>query len=223
MNHTKNGDGMYYLIVLWRCFFFYSLIAASYRLMGKREMGELSIMDFIVSIFLGEIVAISIENYDKSILFSLIPILFLVFLEILISYLSMKHKKIRTIIEGKPSVIISKGNVNFAEMKKQRYNINDLLSQLRNNSIKSIREVDYAILETNGKLSIFKRKDDFNRDYPLPLIVDGKLSEEVLIQIHQSKDWLLKELTKQNMELKDIFYAFYQHNQLYVIEKDKIK
>jgi len=69
---------MRYIIVVWRCFFFYTLIAASYRIMGKREMGELSVMDFIVSIFLGEIVAISIENYDKSMLLSLFPILFLV-------------------------------------------------------------------------------------------------------------------------------------------------
>ena len=148
---------MKYLIVVWRCFFFYTLITISYRIMGKREMGELSIMDFIVSIFLGEIVAISIENYDKSMLLSLYPILFLVGIEILVSRVSLKNKKARSLIEGKPSMIIVNGKINFEEMKKQRYNIDDLLSQLRNNSIKSIEEVDYAILETNGKLSIFKK------------------------------------------------------------------
>jgi len=213
---------MRYIIVVWRCFFFYTLIAASYRIMGKREMGELSVMDFIVSIFLGEIVAISIENYDKSMLLSLFPILFLVSLEIFISHLSMKNKKARIMIEGKPSIIISRGKVNFKEMKKQRYNIDDLLSQLRSNSIKTIEEVDYAILETNGKLSIFKREDDPNREYPLPLIIDGKIEEDVLYQIHKSKDWLEKELMKKRIRQKDIFYGFYKNNNLYIIENSTI-
>ena len=185
MVHNKNGESMKYLTVLWRCFFFYTLIAISYRLMGKREMGELSIMDFIVSIFLGEIVAISIENYDQSIFYSLLPILLLVFMEITLSHISLKHRKARNFIEGKPSVIICRGIVNFPEMKKQRYNIEDLLSELRNHSIKSLTEIDYAILETNGKLSIFKREDDPHRDYPLPLILDGKVDKDVLYQIHR--------------------------------------
>ena len=214
---------MKYIIVIWRCLFFYSFIAASYRIMGKREMGELSVMDFIVSIFLGEIVAISIENYDQSMFLSLLPILFLVSLEIFISHLSLKHKKARHFIEGNPSIIISRGKVNFKEMKKQRYNIDDLLSQLRDHSIKTIEEVDYAILETNGKLSIFKRSDDPNRCYPLPLILDGKMDEDVLYQIHKTKEWLEKELIRQRIKQEDIFYGFYKNNQLYIIENQTIK
>ena len=144
---------MKYLIVSFRSIFFYTLITIVYRLMGKREIGELSIIDFIVSIFIAEMVAISIENYKSSIFLSIIPIAILVFLQILCSYLSLKNKKIRTLLDGEPSVIIEKGIINFKEMKKQRYNIDDLLTQLRGNSIKSIEEVDYAILETSGKLS----------------------------------------------------------------------
>ena len=220
--HNSIGDEMKYLIVVWRSFFFYSLITISYRIMGKREMGELSVMDFIVSIFLGEIVAISIENYDKSMLLSLFPILFLVTIEIVVSHLSMKHKKARNIIEGLPSIIISRGQVNFKEMKKQRYNVDDLLSQLRSNSIKSIEEVDYAILETNGKLSIFKREDDPERNHPLPLILDGRLDENVLLEIHKTKDWLLEKLSHEKIEIENIFYAFYRNNSLYIIEKNKV-
>ena len=190
--------------------------------MGKREIGELSIIDFIVSIFIAEMVAISIENYKSSIFLSIIPIAILVFLQILCSYLSLKNKKIRTLLDGEPSVIIEKGIINFKEMKKQRYNIDDLLTQLRGNSIKSIEEVDYAILETSGKLSIFKKNDDKNRNNPLPIIIDGKIDEEVLKKIDINKNWLLNEIYRQEVELNNIFYAFYKNKKLYIIEQDKI-
>ena len=213
---------MKYLIVSFRSIFFYTLITIVYRLMGKREIGELSIIDFIVSIFIAEMVAISIENYKSSIFLSIIPIAILVFLQILCSYLSLKNKKIRTLLDGEPSVIIEKGIINFKEMKKQRYNIDDLLTQLRGNSIKSIEEVDYAILETSGKLSIFKKNDDKNRNNPLPIIIDGKIDEEVLKKIDINKNWLLNEIYRQGVELNNIFYAFYKNKKLYIIEQDKI-
>ena len=214
---------MKYFIIFYRSLFFYFLITIVYRIMGKREMGELSIMDFIVSIFIAEMVAISIENYKTSIFTSLIPILLLVILEIIFSKLSMKNEKVRTALDGKPSIIINRGKVNFKEMKKLRYNLDDLLSQLRSNSIKSIEEVDFAILETSGKLSIFKKENDPNSTFPLPLILDGKLDEDTLNQIHKSKDWLNKELIKQNTTIDNIFYCFYKNNNLYIIDNSKIK
>ena len=214
---------MKYVIVVWRSFLFYTIIAIAYRIMGKREMGELSIMDFIVSIFMAEIVAISIENYDKSIFLSLLPILFLVGIEILISHFSMKNRKARNIIEGVPSMIISHGKVNFQEMKKQRYNLDDLLAQLRMNSIKSIEEIDYALLETSGKLSIFKKKEDPNGEYPLPLILDGEVNEKVLKEINRTNKWLEEELKKQEIKKEEIFYAFYRNKSLYFITNSQIK
>lgn len=213
---------MKYLIVLFRSLFFYTLTTIFYRVMGKREIGELSIMDFIVSIFIAEMIAISIENYNKSIFLSLIPIILLVIIQISISYISMKNNTIRHLIDGKPSVIINKGKVNFKEMKNLRYNLDDLLMQLRINSIKSIEEVDYAVLESNGKLSIFKRQDDPNREYPLPLIIDGKIDLEVLNKINKSKNWLDKEFKRNDIRIENIFYCFYKNNKLYIIENDKI-
>ncbi len=214
---------MKYFIILFRSVFFYILVTILYRIMGKREIGELSIMDFIVSIFIAELVAISIENYNSSILVSLIPVIALDLIQILLSYISMKSKKIRDIVDGIPSVIIEKGKVNFKEMKRQRYNVEDLLMQLRSNSVKSINDVDYAILETSGKLSIFKNKDDPNKDYPLPLILNGIIDKKVLDKINKNEKWLNNELLKQHINLNNIFYGFYQNNNLYIIEKDKIK
>lgn len=213
---------MKYFIILFRSIFFYTLITIIYRIMGKREIGELSIMDFIVSIFITDMVVMSIENYKESILISLIPIFILTIIQISFSYISLKSKNIKNVVDGKPSVIINKGKVNFEEMSKQRYNIDDLLSQLRESSVKSLDEVDYAILETNGKLSIFLTQDDKKRTYPLPLILDGNIEIETLKQIGKNKFWLDKELKKQGIRLEDIFYCFYRNKKLYIIEKNKI-
>ena len=199
---------MKYFIILFRSIFFYTLITIIYRIMGKREIGELSIMDFIVSIFITDMVVMSIENYKESILISLIPIFILTIIQMSFSYLSLKSKNIKNVVDGKPSVIINKGKVNFEEMSKQRYNIDDLLSQLRESSVKSLDEVDYAILENNGKLSIFLTQDDKKRTYPLPLILDGNIEIETLKQI--------------GIRLEDIFYCFYRNKKLYIIEKNKI-
>ncbi len=214
---------MKYFVIFYRSIFFYLLITTVYRIMGKREIGELSIIDFIVSIFIAEMAAISIENYDASILVSIIPISILVILQVIFSFLSLKSENARNILDGEPSVIINRGKVNLKEMKKQRYNLDDLLTQLREKSIKSIEEVDYAILETSGKLSVFTREDDPTRSYPLPVIMDGKVEEEVLTQIKKNKTWLEKELEEENISLENIFYAFYKNKKLYIIEQDKIK
>ena len=104
--------------------------------MGKREIGELSVIDLIVSLFIAELVAISIENYKESLFISLIPIIILVFLQCITSRISLKNKKVRDVIDGKPSVIINRGKINFKEMLKKRYNIDDILSQLRSQYIK---------------------------------------------------------------------------------------
>lgn len=217
------GDIMIYLIVLFRSVFFYLIIALFYRVMGKREVGELSIMDFIVSIFIAELAAISIENYKNHLMLSIVPILSLVFLQIVASKLSLKSQGFRNIMDGSPSIIINRGIINFEEMLKQRYNLDDLLTQLRSKSIKSIEEVDYAILETNGKLSVFKKEDDKNRVYPLPVIIDGEVQDDVLLQIGKSKKWIDEVLKEEKKELESIFYGFYRNKKLFLIEYDKIK
>lgn len=213
---------MKYFTVFYRSIFFYTLITIIYRIMGKREIGELSIMDFIVSIFITDMVAMSIENYKESIWISLIPIIILTTIQIVFSYVSMKNKTIKNVVDGKPSIIMKNGKINFEEMKIQRYGLEDLLSQLRELSVKSLEEVDYAILETNGKLSIFLKKDDKKRIYPMPLIVDGEIEIETLKELNKNKEWLDKELRKKKVKLEDIFYCFYKNKKLYIIEKNKI-
>lgn len=213
---------MRYLLISVRSVFFYVIITILYKLMGKREIGELSIIDLIVSLLLAQLVAISIENYDENIILYLLPIVILVLLQILVSILYLKNKKARDIMDGKPSIIIKRGKVNFEEMKKQKYNLDDLLTSLRSEKIKSISEVDFALLETNGNLSVFK-KDPNDTRYPLAVIQDGEIEKDVLIEINKTKEWLLGELSKKKIELEDVFYGFLQNNDLYIIETKNIK
>ena len=214
---------MAYFIVLGKTLFFYFLIMVIYRIMGKREVGELSIMDLIVSIFIAEIAAISIDNYKQNMFLSIVPIIALVVIQVVISRVSLKSSTIRSVLDGDPSVIIERGKINFKEMLQQRYNLDDLLVQLRNRGIKSIEEVDYAILETSGKLSVFKRDDDKNRVYPLPIIIDGKVQKDVLNQIGKDMVWLMDVLSRENYQLEDVFYGFYQKKKLFLIRKEAIK
>ena len=212
---------MDYLILFGKSLFFYLFITIGFRLMGKREIGELSIIDFIVSIFIAELAAISIENYKDSMLFSIIPISTLIIIQIITAKISLKSSIFRDTLDGNPTVIINRGKVNFKEMVKQRYNLDDLLSQLRSQSIKCIEDVDYAILETNGKLSIFEKS--FNKDYPLPLILDGKVDDDVLLQIGKSRSWLDKRLESEGYKVEDIFYGFYKGHNLFLIKDENIK
>ena len=204
-------------IVLMRTLLFYIIIALVYRFMGKREVGELSIMDLIVSILIAELAAMAIDKYKSNILITVVPIIALVLVQILIAKVSLKSPKTREKIEGEPSVIINRGKVNFKEMLRQRYN---LLTQLREKSIKSIEEVDYAILETSGKLSTFIKDKD--RNYPLPVILDGKLQEETLIQINKDREWLDQVLEEHHTKIEDIFYAFYKQKDLFIIKNEKV-
>ena len=214
---------MEYVIVIFRSILFYIVITLAYRFMGKREVGELSVMDFIVSLFIAELAAISIENYKDDMLLSILPIVTLVLIQLCVAYISLKVTGVRKTVDGEVSVIINRGKINFEEMLKQRYNLDDLLTQLRAQSIKSIEEVDYAILETSGKLSVFKRDDDPDRTYPLPVILDGKVQEDVLIQIRKDINWLNRKLDEENFKLEDIFYGFYQKNRLFLIKRENIK
>ena len=158
-----------YFSLIFKTIFMYFFIIFVYRLMGKKEVGQLSIVDLIVSILIAELIALSIGGDNKSIFISVIPILVLVGVQIFISFITLKNDKIRNIIDGKPTIIIKNGKLNFTEMSKLRYSLDDLLTQLRLQGVKSIDKVKYAVLENNGNLSVFND----NSDYPLPLILDG--------------------------------------------------
>lgn len=210
-------------IVLFRTVFFYFFIVLLYRIMGKREIGQLGIIDLIVSILMAELVAISIENTNESLMQTVVPLLVLGGLEILLAFVSIKSRRFRSFFDGKPSLIICNGKVNYKEMIHQRYSMDDLLLSLRQKSIRDINEIEYAFLEPNGKLSIFKY--NFLRmktSYPMPLILDGEVNKKTLNYLKKDKYWLENELAKKNLELEDVFYAFYRKKKIFLIRKSEL-
>lgn len=211
------GDNMYVSIII-KTFILYFYIVLVYRLMGKKEVGKLSIIDLIVSILIAELAAMSIESTDRSIFISIVPILVLVIIQIVLSYISLKNEKIRKLIDGTPTTIIKEGKIKFNEMAKLRYGLDDLITQLREQGIKSVEEVDYAILENNGKLSVFQK----TKDYPMPIIVDSKIDFEVLKELGKDIKWILNILENKNLTLNEVYYAFYSKNKTYIIKRDEL-
>ncbi len=191
--------------------------------MGKREVGQLGIIDLIVSILIAEFGVISIDNYDKSVMYSVIPILVLTFLQISLAFISMKKPKFRNFLDGNPSLIIKNGKINYKEMLKQKYNLDDLLVQIREKGYRSIEEVEYAILENNGTLSIFNfDKNNIKTPLPLPLILDSNIQKDTLKILNRDKKWVDKLLKDKSIELEDVFYAFYKDKNIFIIKNSDL-
>ena len=203
-----------YLEIFFRTIFLYIFVIVVFRLMGKREVGELSIMDLVVFVLIAECVAFALEDVDKPLFQNVLPIILLLIIQYINSYISLKSKKIRDIIDGDPSLVIRNGVINEKEMKRQRYNLDDLFQQMREERIPSVQNIDYAFLEPSGKLSIFLKTDD---PLVLPLIVDGFIVEKHLKLIEKDETWLFQNLEKRGYtDIKSIFYCCYEKNEIHV-------
>ena len=208
------GDKMDYFIVFLRTLFFYFVIFVIYRIMGKREVGQLGIIDLIVSILIAELVVISIENYKDSVWYSLVPIITLTALQVILALITMYVPKIRNFLDGNPSVIIKNGILNYKEMVKQKYNLEK--------GYRSIEEIEYAILENNGSLSVFPNSKN-RTPFPFPIIVDGEIQEDTVKNLHKNKNWIISMLKKKEIELSDVFYAFYKDKSIFIIKNSDLK
>ncbi len=209
--------------ILFRTLFFYFFVTLAYRIMGKREVGQLGVIDLIVSILIAELVAISIENAKDSIFLTIAPITLLVVLEVVFGYIAVKSRRFRTLFDGKPSLIICHGKINYHEMIKQRYTLDDLLIGLREKEIMDIAMVEYAFLEPNGKLSVFKYKPfKIKSSFPMALILDGVIQENTLKAIHKDKSWLKTQLSDKGLLASEVFYAFYKNKKIYIIKRCEV-
>lgn len=208
------------LTILFRTLICFILLIVSMKIMGKREIGQLSLFDFLIILIIADVIIIGIENYSKSVLIFLIPLFILVFSQKIIAIIDLKVPKIRKAFDGKEELIIIKGKLNIEAMKKEKYNMSDLYSQLREKSIRSLEEVEYAVLETNGNLSVFTYKENINV-FPLPIIVSGEIEEENLKYINKSKKWVTEQIQKQGIKnIKDIYGASFIDNNLKFVKKE---
>ncbi|WP_442595177.1 DUF421 domain-containing protein [Neobacillus sp. D3-1R] len=214
-----------YLFIILRTIFLYILLLLIFRVMGKREIGELSILDLVVFIMIAEMAVLSIENPRDPIMHSLLPMVLLMIIQIGFSILSLKSKRFRDLVEGKPIIIINRGKIDEKEMRRQRYNFDDLLLQLREKDIRNIADVEFAILEPSGKLSVFeKQKSKKSGDITIPLIMDGSIQEVNLSRINKTNLWLRQQLRKKGYtDLKKISFCSYHNGTFYIdlIDEEK--
>ncbi|MED0687752.1 DUF421 domain-containing protein [Anoxybacillus ayderensis] len=215
---------MEYVTIILRTLLLYVAILFIFRMMGKREIGELSILDLVVFIMIGEMAVIAIEQPKDPIFHTLVPMIVLTIAQIAFAFFSLKSEAFRRLVDGSPTVIINNGKIDEKAMRKQRYNFDDLLIQLREKNIKNIADVEFAILEPSGKLSVFE-KDKRKKKTPslaLPLIKDGVIQEEHLTLIDQTPTWLIKQLKKRGYErIEHISCCTYENGTFYIDEKDE--
>ena len=175
----------------------YILVLITMRLMGKREIGQLQPFELAISIMIADLASIPMADIGIPLLSGIIPILGLLVLHLLISFINLKSIKAREIICGKPSILIAKGKINEKSLKKERFTVNELEERLRGNNISNILDVEYAILETSGQITVISKPDkrttipaDFNimPEYdgiPYDLVIDGKVMNNNLKKLRK--------------------------------------
>lgn len=196
------------------CYFF---ILFCLKIMGKREIGEISAFDIVVFFIISELFSLSLNEPEHSFLRSIIPVSIIVLLQLVTALISLYVPKFRSLMEGKKSYLIYKGVIQQNEMKRQRYTIEDMMAQLRMKEIQTPQDVEYAILENNGELTIIK-KDNCIMLSPDPLIMDGKINKTALARITKDEVWLVEELKKLGfIDISKLFLVLYLKNGLYVV------
>lgn len=210
-----------YLLIGLKTLLFLAIILVIIRIMGKRELGELNVFDIIISFMISEIFSNAIAEPSSNVFLALFPILLIFLVQICISFIVLKSKKIRNIIESKPSLIIDNGVINYKEMKKQRYNISDLLQQIREQGIIDLNEIDFAILESNGNLSVIDKKRS-NLLYPFPIVCDGKIDIEYIKEININENNIKERIDKLGYTIEEIFILFIdKNNEFLIFSKEK--
>ncbi len=208
-----------FIDVLIKISLFYTLIIFTFRLMGKREIGELSLLDLVVFILIAELAAIAVDREWKIVILMASAILMLSLIQWIAAYISLKNNKIRRTLEGHESVIIVDGKLNLVQMRRNRYSTDDLLTQLHEKGIRSISEVQYAVLETSGQLATFKKSDSNTNVYPLPLIVSGSYNNDNIKILNLTKEWIEKRLLEMGYDNpKKLLYVNYENGDLFVAD-----
>lgn len=200
------------LITFIRAIVLYIIVLVVMRLMGKREIGQLQPFELAIAIMIADLASIPMTEIGIPITKGIIPILGLLVMHLLISFINLKSIKLRELICGKPSMLIYRGKIDEKVLKKERFTINELQERLRGNNIVNIGDVEYAILETNGEVTVIQKPnkrnsipEDFNimPDYegiPYDLVIDGVIMEENLKKIGKNYIWLEKQVEKFNMK-----------------------
>ncbi len=203
--------------VVSRTIIIYIVLLVAMRLMGKRQIGELQASELITTLLLSELAVGPITNKNLPLIHSIIPIFLLLSLEVITSFALTKSNWLKKLLYGAPTILIKDGEVNIKALVDNRIEIDELMSELRQKNAPDISSVKYAILEDNGKLSVFLKAEkspptgaDLNLT-PVDggiaheIIIDGEVVEENLAMMNKDKTWLSSQLAENNINIEDVF------------------
>lgn len=222
------------LILFMRTAILYIFVVLTMRVMGKRQIGQLEPFELVIAILIADLAAVPMEDKDIPLLHGILPIFLLLFFQVFFSYLSLKSIRFRRLFDGTPDILIRNGRIDEEAMYQSRYTLEELLGQLRTKGYVNPSDIEYAVLETNGDVSVIPKsqKRPVNpsdlgiptayEGLPTPLILDGHLVKENLRSVGLSVSWLKKELARAGVgETKEVFLALLDtQGELYVQTKD---
>ena len=209
-------------ITIIRSIIIYFTVVIAVRIMGRRQIGELSTHEFVITILISAVATVPLEDNEIPLTNSLLPILILISLEIIQSALSMKSKKFRILFEGNPILIIKDGKLNQREMKRLRLTMDDLLDNLRQKNVFDISEVKNAVVEANGKLSVQKKSDD--GAFTFPVITDGQAEQDYFGNYKFTSDEIDAIISGNKLDKKDIMLLTLDENgKTVLIKKEDLK
>lgn len=200
----------------------YLLVVLTMRLMGKRQIGELQPYEFVITIMISDLASLPMQDSRLPLLQGIIPIITLLFLKTILTQIGLKFQSTRKFVDGEPCILIYKGRINYSTLKKQQLNIDELLEELRLANYFNIDEIQYAILENDGQMSILPtdynssksncKKSAQNAEVVLPkiLISDGKINKNSLTSINKDEKWIINLLKNHNiLSIKHVLIALY--------------
>ncbi len=203
--------------ILFRTMVLYLLVVFAMRIMGKRQIGDMQPSDLVVTLLISEIAAIPIQDPSNPLLLAIVSVFVLIILEIVISVIAMKSHFVNTLTNGRSALVINKGKIDGRVMKKLRITVPDLVELLRIQGIFDINEVEYALLESNGALSVLQKpyyqtatkgdicKQPDEGSFPSLVISDGKILNRGLANIGKTKEDVIKILNAKKVNTEDVF------------------
>lgn len=202
-----------------RTLIIYILLMIAMKMMGKREIGELDVTELVGALLISEIAAIPIDDPDLPLLNAIIPIVFLISLEILISFIKTKCNYVKRKIEGEPSYIIYKGKIMQDTLLKNRITINEFLAEMRSQGVCDVSDIEYALIEQSGKISIIKRDSGIMTH---TIILDGDFCGMKTIDSLAFQEAAQKELKSKKINATEVFLMTVDDNGNYnIIKKEK--
>ena len=205
------------MIIFTRTLIVYFSLLVFLRLLGKRQLGEMELSEFLVASLIADVASNPLQDIGMPLLNGLLPVVTLFCCELLISTLTMRSIRLRAFLFGKPSLLIDHGRILQTEMGKNRFTLDELLQELRAQGVRDIATIEYAFLETNGKLSILQYESETppsaaalnvaveNGGFPRILISDGRLISENLRRSGYEETWLMKQIQPYGGRIADIF------------------